>query len=128
LKARPAKQEEIEFLQQKINESTNEKVNLSQMLVWVAEEKGKPVGLLSARLIFQVEPMYIFEDVPVNSRRRAAFLLAREMESFIGDRAKNKTGIYSYFAVMKDKVFETLAQRWGLLNVYRDCRVYGRDL
>lgn len=126
--ARAARPDEIKFLQAQIDNSTNEKVDLKQMLVWVAEEKGEPVGLLSARLIWQAEPMHIFKEMPRNAKRRAAYLLTQEMESFIGDRARNKTGIYSYFAVMKDKVFEALARRWGLLHIYGDCRVFGRDL
>jgi hypothetical protein len=66
--------------------------------------------------------------VKLGVARRATYELAAETEAWIADRSKNTTGIYSYFAVIKDKVFEALAKRWGLLSVYGECRIYGRDL
>jgi hypothetical protein len=127
--ARPARQEEIPYLRAQLALTDHEQVDLMRGFVWVVEEDGEIVGMLPLRLIFQPEPMLIFDKLKnKHSRRKAAFLLAEAMEKWIGDRSQNKTGIHSYFAVIKDKTFEALARHWGALRIYRDCRIYGRDL
>lgn len=125
---RPARQDELPFLKEQLWSTTHEKVDLSRCMVWVAESEGQIVGMLPARLIWQLEPLFIFPHTKLGVARRATYELAAEAEAWIADRSKNTTGIYSYFAVIKDKVFEALAKRWGLLSVYGECRIYGRDL
>lgn len=126
---RPAKASELDYLTERLIASDHEKVDLKRGLVWVAEDEGKIVGMLPLRLIWQAEPLFLFDELEnKTSRRRAAFLLALEMESFVGDRVRNKTGIHSYFAVIKDEIFKALAKRWGLLHIYKTCETWGRDL
>lgn len=129
MSARQARQDEIPFLTEQLWKTTHEKVDLSRCMVWVAEDdNGQLVGMLPFRLIWQGEPLHIFPNTKLSTARRASYELAAEAEAWIADRSKNTTGIYSYFAVIKDKVFEALAKRWGLLSVYGECRIYGRDL
>lgn len=146
---RPARVEELPYLQQRINESHHEKIRLyvevpqpdeSKKIVplcmcWVSEEDGEIRGLLPLRLIWQAEPLFIFPEVKSkNTRRRIALGLPRIMEEWIGDRAKNLTGIYSYFFVTKTKLWAKLAEHFGksgqspIHRIYKGCMTFGRDL
>jgi hypothetical protein len=129
---RPAREDEIPYLEQRLAETKEEKVNLRQAMVWVAEQDGKIVGMTCMRLIFQVEPLMIFDDarasLPKSTIRKAVYGMAKEMETWVADRSRNTTGIHSYFAVIKDKTFKALARHWGLLRIYADCETWGRDL
>ncbi len=94
---------------------------------------GKEIaGFIAARLIWQVEPLFLFpafrRQRPRNARRRATLLLARALEAFLADRARNPTGICSYFCFIKDRIFQKLAEHYGLVRIYRGGRFYGRDL
>lgn len=105
----------------------HERVNLRQSVVFVAEEDGEMVGSLSARLIWQLEPLHIWARAK-SSQRKAAFMLPKAMEAYIGDRALNKTGIFSYFFVTKGRKWAKLAEHFGCLRIYKRCMTFARDL
>jgi hypothetical protein len=76
---RPARAEELPYLQQRLNETKHEKVMLSQTILHVVEQDGKVIGFLPARFFgWQLEPMVIFPEVKNKSARRRACYLARE--------------------------------------------------
>jgi hypothetical protein len=139
---RPATIEELPYLQQRINASREEKVRLyveietpegkkilPLVVLNVAEQDGKVVGMLPFRLIWQAEPLMIFPEVKNKSlKRRIAVGLPRAMESYIGNRAINRTGIYSYFFVTKGRLWAQLCKAFGCLRVYKGCMIFGRDL
>jgi hypothetical protein len=125
---RPAKASELEYLQQRINESKHEKVQLKDTILHVAEVDGKIVGMCPARLWWQLEPMFIFPEVKNKStRRRACFLLAKKTQEWIGDRARNHSGVYSYWFVTKSNFFARLAKQWGCFRIYKRTQMFGKD-
>lgn len=126
---RQATIEDLPELTERLHASKEEKVDLQRGMVWVAEHEEKLVGMLPLRLIWQAEPLMIFPEVANKSlRRRIAIGLPRAMESFVGDRAVNRTGIYSYFFVTKGRLWAKLAQAFGCLRIYKGCMTFGKDL
>lgn len=127
---RPARIDELPYLQARLNESPHEKVDLSRTILHVAEEDGKVIGLLPARLAWwQLEPMLIFPEVKnKTTRQRACFQLAQEVQGWIADRARNTSGIYSYWFVTKNHFFAKLARKWGCLRIYKRCQFYAKDV
>lgn len=126
---RQATREDLPELTQRLHSSKEEKVDLTRGPLWVAEHEGKLMGMLPARLIWQAEPLMIFPEVKNKSlKRRIALGLPRAMEAYIGDRAVNKTGIYSYFFVTKGRLWAKLARAFGCLRIYKGCMTFGKDL
>lgn len=135
---RQARIDELPYLQERIDQSKNEKVRLYAevdgkiiplSMVWVTEENGVVGGLINLRLIWQAEPEYIFPEVrSTSTRRRMAIGLARAMESWLGDRTKNKTGIYSYFFVTVSRAWARLAIHFGCSRIYSRHITLGKDL
>jgi hypothetical protein len=107
-------------------------VCLPQMIVYVAEFEGKIVGFGAARLIFQIEPIFLEptfkRHAPHFARARATLGLIRALEGWIADRRQNTTGIYSYFCFIKGRVMQKLAEAYGMWRIYRGGRFYGRDV
>jgi hypothetical protein len=126
---RPARAEDLPFLQQKINESNEEQVNLAQAFVFVVEEDGEIIGLIAARLgWFQIEPAYIWGGKTKNAKRRAMFQLFHAMKSWIADRTRNRSGIHSFWFVTKDDAVAKWAEKVGCLEIYKGCRTFGMDV
>lgn len=135
---RQARIDELPYLQQRINELPGEKVKLYEefageiiplSMPWVTEEDGVIGGVINLRLIWQAEPCLIFPEVKNKStRRRMAIGLARAMESWLGDRTKNKTGIYSYFFVTMSRAWARLAIHFGCSRIYARHITLGKDL
>lgn len=126
---RPARAEDLPFLQAKINESDQEKVNLSQAFVFVVEEDGEPIGLIAARLGWmQIEPAYIWGGKTTSSKRRAMYQLYAAMKDWIADRSANRSGIHSFWFVTKSDAVAKWAEKMGCLEIYRGCRMFGKDV
>lgn len=137
---RPASVGELPMLQQIINDSTEEKVKLyvevdtpegkkiiPLVVLYVGEQDGQICGMLPLRLIWQAEPLMIWQGNQ-SLRRRIALGLGRAIESYIGNKAINTTGINSYFFVTNEKEWGMLAEHFGCVRLYRGCATYGRDL
>jgi hypothetical protein len=137
---RPALVNELPLLQQIIDGSAEDKLKLyaevntpegKQILplvvLHVAEQDGQLCGMLPLRLIWQAEPLMIWTENQ-SLRRRIALGLGRAVESYVGNRTINKTGIYSYFFVTNEPEWGKLAEHSGCLRLYRECATYGRDL
>lgn len=90
---------DIPFLQRKLASTDWEQVDLKRSLVWVSEYKGRPFGFIALRLVWQVEPLMIFEEegIPTSALGRGARLLHKEVEKYLSDPEQNKSGIYWYF-------------------------------
>lgn len=126
---RPATKEDLPFLQQKINESDQEKVNLAQAFVFVVEEDGEPIGLIAARLAwFQIEPAFIWGGKTKSSKRRAMFQLYAAIKGWIADRTQNQSGIYSFWFVTKSDAVAAWAEKMKCTEIYQGCRMFGRDV
>lgn len=126
---RPARADELPFLQGKINDSDQEKVNLAQAFVFVVEEDGEVIGLIAARLgWFQIEPAFIWGGKSKNAKRRAMHQLFFAMRNWIADRTRNLSGIHSFWFVTKDDAVADWAKKVGCLEIYRGCRTFGQDV
>jgi hypothetical protein len=128
---RPAKPEELLDLQSLLyrHRGEFEQQDLTQAIVYVAEKDDAIVGLITGRLVWQIPTLLIDREanLPAHVKRKATYMLIRELDNFIGDRERNRTGIYFYFCVIKNRTMQHLAKAFGMLRVYKDFLVFGRD-
>lgn len=130
---RQATNDDLPYLAQRLSEQTYfEIVDLPKMIVYVAEYDAKIIGFGAARLMWQVEPIYLTPEfiqfAPHFARQKATLGLIRAIEGWIADRARNTTGIYSYFCFIKRRVMQQLAEAYGMWRIYTGGRFYGRDV
>ena len=127
--ARPARAEEIPYLKEMLAKSEHEQVDLDLARVWVAEDEGKIVGLLAARMVWQIEPIYLFPEVTNKlSRSRAFYKMYRAFEAWLGDRSRNKTGIHWFFAVTYSPAVKAWAERIGYHRMYKGAATFVKHL
>lgn len=127
---RPARLEEIPMLQEMLaRQPYFEYQDLTQAIVFVSEYEGRVVGMITGRMIWQLPTLLLEkEKLPRNSQRRATLMLVRAMDSFLGDRSRNLSGIYSYFCVIKGGTMKHLAKAFGMLRLYSGFATFGKDL
>jgi hypothetical protein len=126
---RPARESELTYLENRMRELGHERVDLRRSMVWVSEDNGLITGMICQRLVWQMEPHIVFPEVTnKTTRRRSALLLAKAAESFIADRMRNTTGIFSYFFVTKSRTWAKLAEHFGCTRIYKRCMTLGRDV
>lgn len=131
---RPARPEDLLLLQSMLHEQRHyyEQQNLANSIVFVAEFNGEIVGFSAARAMWQVEPVLLDSHFvklgPLHARKKATYLLIRELDSWLADRSKNLSGIYSYFCCIRGHIMQKLAVSFGMLRVYRRSQFFGRDL
>lgn len=108
-----------------------EQQDLSRTIPFVAELEGRVVGFGSARLIWQIEPILLdpaFKKLgSPHAQRKATYLIIRNLDSWLGDRSKNLSGIHSYFCTIRGRTMQKLALSFGMLRVYRWAKFFGRD-
>lgn len=130
---RPAKTEDLPELQRLLQEQLNryEQQDISKTIAMVVEYHGRIVGFTAARLTWQVEPLLLADDfakhAPLFARRKATYLLIREIDAWIGDRSRNSTGLHSYFCSIPGRTMRKLALAFGMLPVYQRSKFFGRD-
>lgn len=125
VEVRQAYAEEIPFLRAQLKKTDGEQIDLDQARIWVAVHEGKIVGMLPARMMWQLEPLLIFPEYenPI-TRSRAGLLLYRAAEKWLGDRSQNRTGIHWFFAITRSKAVKGWAQRLGWFRQYRGAATY----
>lgn len=132
LTVRPAALGELPHLHELLAEQADyfEQNRLDRSIVFVAEYGGDVVGFVAARLQWQIEPLLLTKRfkkrAPHSAQRRATYLLIREIDSWIGNRTKNRTGIYYYFCHIRDRSMQKLALSFGMTRVYFG-KFFGRD-
>lgn len=98
-------------------EENEDHVRLTQTKTWILEVDGEPTHFISIRPVFLVEPL---KELPAaaklskNTRRRATLAISNEMAAWVADRHENRSGIYTIYAHVRDKVFQTLCRSWGM--------------
>lgn len=119
MEIRQAKAEELPYLKSRLAETDHEEINLEAARVFVAVENGQIIGQISARLVWQAEPLVIFPEVKNRTtRRRATVALLKGWEAWLADRSQNKTGIHWYFAIIRNRAAQFAAPRMGLWRIY----------
>lgn len=131
--SRPARLDEIEYLQQRLAQPSPYKYedhDLSKCVVFVAEYDGAIVGFSAARLQWQIEPVMLFPEFqkfgPHFAQQRATFLLIKELHQWISDRGRNLTEIRSYFCYILRPRMQKLAASFGMQRWYRGGKFFGR--
>jgi|SRR5579884_40651 len=130
---RPATDSDLPYLAERLSEQTYfEIVDLPKMIVYVAEYDGRIIGFTAARLMWQIEPLYLTPEfikyAPHFARQKATLGLIRAIEGWIADRTRNTTGVYWYFCYIKGRVMQRLAEAYGMIRSYHHGRFYVRDV
>lgn len=127
---RTARVEEIPILQEMLaRQPYFEYQDLTQAIVHVAEYEGKITGMITGRIVWQVPTLLLEKDkLPRHAQRRATLLLIRSMDAWLADRSLNRSGIYTYFCVIKGSTMKHLANAFGMLRLYKGFATYGKDL
>ena len=140
IRTRAARLDELRFLQAKhtllAEEKHHEKLDLAKSVVLVAEDNDDSLtcGLIAARMVWQVEPLVLFPEFERTSskmaKKRATYLLARAVESFIADPASNPTPVKFFFSVIENRNprMQDLARHIGWQQVYPGCKIFGKDV
>ena len=127
MEVRQARSEEIPFLKQKLSESGGEQIDLDKARIWVAVEKGEIVGMLPARMVWQLEPMLVFSQNKITNSR-ACYGMFAAAEKWLADRNLNKTGIHWFFAVTRSRAVKAWAPRIGLHRIYKGAVTFVKHL
>lgn len=130
---RPARREDVPFLKKDLARDKRwEQVDLEKGIIFVVEHEGEIIEYAQARLVWQIEPLKFVhgkrKGLTWFAQKRATYKLAKALIGWLGDRSKNTTGIYSFFAFIKGKRFQKLAASFGLMNVYEGGKFFGADL
>lgn len=108
-----------------------EQQDLSKAVVYVAEYGGEIVGMCGARWVMQVEPLLLAPDfqkyAPRFAQQKATLGLIRAIDSWIGDRERNTSGVHWYFCSIVGKTMRKLALSFGMTRVYQRSKFFGRD-
>lgn len=95
--------------------------------VWVIEHNGVISGCLCARVVWQLEPLYLFpefvRDAPPVTLRRAVFKLARHFEAQLRRWRQSW-----YFGYIERKPMQRVAREYGMVPVYRKGKMFGKDI
>lgn len=130
---RPAVPADLPRLQALLYEQRREfeQQDLRQSITYVAEYGGEIVGFCSARLVMQVEPLLLAplfkKRAPRFAQAKATLGLIREVDGWIADRERNKSGIHWYFCTITGRTMQKLAMSFGMIRVYAKSKFFGRD-
>lgn len=125
MEVREARSDEIPLLKEKLAASDMERIDLDAARVWVALEEGAIVGFVSLRMVWQMEPLYIFPECRKRmARRRAIYGLYREASAWMGDRKRNLSGIHWMFAITRNLEVRRWMVAMGWHRQYKSAATY----
>lgn len=132
---RPARESDLETLNRITAETKNsEPQDYRRTVPFVAEIDGEVVGFIAARMVWQIEPLYLdpawkrrVQRYAPHLVRRVVYLLAKKIDDWLSDRGNNPY-VRSYFAHSLNRGFEKLMMHWGMHRLYMRGRFYGKDL
>jgi hypothetical protein len=122
--------DEIPLMHERMREQETEFIDLNTTPAWVAEdEQGNIIGILPARLVWNLEPLLIFPEV-INTitASRASLGLFKAAEVWLSDRTKNTTGIYWYFIKTRSESVKQWASRLGWFHQWKGADFYVKHL
>lgn len=127
MEIRQARGEELPELKQHLKDSGGEEIDLDLARCWVAVEGGRIVGMLPVRLMWQMEPLLLFEGSKTQ-RSKAGLLMYRAACEWLADRGQNRTGIHWFFAVTRSERVKKWAERLGWFRQYRGSAMFIKHL
>lgn len=123
--------EDLKYLRNKLSQANLEHADIERRVLFVIKHNGIVSGCIGARLVWQIEPLYITpefaRDASPVTLRRAVFKLARSMFTWLGDRTTNTTAIWWTFAYVEKKKMQVLAKEYGLIPVYRKGKFFAKE-
>jgi hypothetical protein len=125
--------EDLKYIREKLrqdNDPPNDLEHLERRIMFVIKHGGIVSGCIAARLVWQIEPLYITPELkrdagPVTVRR-AVFKLCRKMMEWLGG-PENKTGITWTFCYTQNKNLQGYVQEYGFLPCYSKGKFFVRD-
>ncbi|MCU1247095.1 MAG: hypothetical protein JWQ49_124 [Edaphobacter sp.] len=121
---------DIPYLQQRMKELGSEFIDLHTTPAWVAtDHSGNIIGVLPARLVWNLEPLLIFPEVKNKiTASRAAVGLFKAAEAWLSDPKKNVTGITWYFVKTRSEAVKGWAKRLGWFEQWVGATSYIKHL
>ena len=124
--------EDLIYIREKLRQAKLEFSDVDKRIMFVIKHNGVVSGCIAARLVFQIEPLYLtpefLKDAPPITVRRAVFKLCKSICAWLGDRTQNRTGISWTFAfIPKSKEMQEYVQEYGFIPVYKRGKFYARD-
>jgi hypothetical protein len=117
---REATEAEKPYLAQRLAETEGEQVSLEHC--WVAEQDGKLLGLLAARLVWQIEPLFP-EVINTATRSRASLGMYIVAENWI-----RKQPVHWFFAVTRSAAVKRWAKKLGWFRQYSGAATFVKTL
>lgn len=108
-----------------------EAVDLGRSVVRVVEDEGgDPCAFIAAQKVWRVEPLVLLEHFRRRAPRvawmRATYALTWAMDKLLLADVGSRTGQNCYFAFIKQRRFQQLAEGVGLVQVFKGGRTYAR--
>lgn len=117
---RQARAEELPYLQTRLDEANSEDVGIDTARIFVAVQDGQILGVLAARMVWQLQPLVIFPEVGNKAtRRRAGLGMFKVAQEWLGSRSLNRTGIHWFFAVTRSRPCMKWLVSLGMFRQYR---------
>jgi len=122
--------EDVPYLHERMKQLGSEFIDLNKAPAWVSvDEEGTILGILSTRLVWNIEPVLIFPEVKNKMTRRRAFRgMFKAAESWLSDRTRNTTGIHWYFIKTRSAAVKKWAVRCGLFRQWKGAAVFIKHL
>jgi hypothetical protein len=120
MEIRQARAAELPHIQARLEAENSEDIGIDTARIFVAVEDGQILGVLAARMVWQLQPLVIFPEVRNKAKRRRAGLgMFRAAQEWLGSRSLNRTGIHWFFAVTRSRPCMGWLKSLGMLRQYR---------
>lgn len=120
MEIRQARADELPHIKARLDAGNSEDIGINTARVFVAVEDGQILGVLAARMTWQLQPLMIFPEVKNKAtRRRAGIGVYRAFEKWLADPMENRTGIRWFFAVTRSRPCMKWLTSLGMLRQYR---------
>lgn len=121
---RQARADELIYLKYRLNKTDHEQIDLDRARVFVADQDGTLRGMLCLRLVWQAEPLLIFDEVEKKSeRRRAGYGMYRAALKWLSS-TENRTGIRWLFGITRSAAVERWLLKLGWLRQYVGAKTF----
>jgi hypothetical protein len=122
--------EDLKYLREKLRQAKLDCDDLERRIVFVIKHGDVVSGCVAARLVFQIEPLYLTpeftRDASPVTLRRTVFKLANAMMGWLAG-PENQTGIRWAFAYIVKKPMQEATKEYGFTPVYRRGKFFAHD-
>jgi len=120
MEIRQARSDELPYIKARLDAGNSEDIGIDTARLFVAVENEQIIGVLAARMCWQLQPLVIFPEVRNKAtRRRAGLGMFKAAQEWLGNRNLNRTGIYWFFAVTRSRPCMRWLTSLGMFRQYR---------